>query len=278
MRESSESAQRDRGVTLKGNSGLHTIQVGEAGPWVVFCHGLFGQGKNWSQVAKQLGGRHRVLLPDLPNHGRSVWTDNWDYLGAADRLARELRSLDGPVALVGHSMGGKTAMALALRHPELVERLVVVDVSPVDYGPAEEFSAYLDAMISLHLPKYSQRADIAEALRPAVKDDTVRAFLMQNLHFEPGGWVWRPHLAALRRSLPAISGWPGVQVAAYPPYTGRTLWVAGGSSDYVGDKYAAEMTRLFPRTRRVTIKQAGHWVHADAPEVFTSVLEQFLDS
>lgn len=245
---------------------------------MVFCHGLFGQGKNWAQIAKQLGDRYRVLLPDLPNHGRSVWTDNWDYLGAADRLARELRGLDGPVALVGHSMGGKTAMVLALRHPELVERLVVVDVSPVDYGPAEEFSAYLDAMIGLYLPKYSQRAEIAQALRPVVADDTVRAFLMQNLHFEPGGWVWRPHLAALRRSLPAISGWPAMQVDAWPAYQGRVLWIAGSASEYIRPEYADTMLRLFPRTRRLTIKNAGHWVHADAPEVFTGMLEQFLAS
>lgn len=245
---------------------------------MVFCHGLFGQGKNWTQVAKRLAERHRVLLPDLPNHGRSVWTDNWDYLGAADRLARVLRTLDGPVALVGHSMGGKTAMVLALRHPELVERLVVVDVSPVDYGTGAEFSAYLDAMISVHLPKYSQRAEIAEALRQAVPDDTVRAFLMQNLHYEPTGWVWRPHLAALRRSLPAITGWPQLQLSGLPPYPGRTLWVAGAKSEYITDQYAPEMNRYFPHTRRVTIKNAGHWVHADAPEVFTGVLEQFLDS
>ena len=129
---------------------LHTTVLGDdaAGSTVAFCHGLFGQGKNWTQVAKALSADHRVLLLDMPNHGRSPWTERFDYVELADLVADELRerSPDEPVALVGHSMGGKIAMCLALRHPELVERLVVVDVAPVAYPSGREFVGYIETM------------------------------------------------------------------------------------------------------------------------------------
>ena len=112
------------------SSGLHTTSYGETGARIVFCHGLFGQGKNWTRIAKELAASHRVTLVDMPDHGRSAWSERFDYLDAADRVAG-LLAADDPVALVGHSMGGKIAMLLALRHPELVARLAVVDVSPV---------------------------------------------------------------------------------------------------------------------------------------------------
>ena len=112
---------------------------------IAFCHGLFGQGKNWTQIAKAFAADHRALLIDMPNHGRSEWTEVFDYGDLADRVA-SLFTPDDPVTLVGHSMGGKIAMAVALRHPELVERLVVVDVSPVAYESAREFLGYIDTM------------------------------------------------------------------------------------------------------------------------------------
>src|SRR5690349_21985292 len=117
---------------------LHTLSFGDHGRRVVFCHGLFGQGRNWTGVAKSLAGEHRTLLVDLPQHGRSAWSEHFGYVEMADAVAG-LLSADDPVVLVGHSMGGKVAMVLALRHPELVERLCVVDVAPVDYGGSSEF-------------------------------------------------------------------------------------------------------------------------------------------
>ena len=112
---------------------LASRTVGDAGPRVVFVHGLFGQGKNWTTIARGLADRHRVTLLDLPNHGHSPWTDRVDYLDMAELVAAELEQLGEPVTLVGHSMGGKVAMALALRRPELLRALVVVDIAPVEY-------------------------------------------------------------------------------------------------------------------------------------------------
>src|SRR5690606_3520612 len=164
---------------------LHTLTVGDHGAPVVFCHGLFGQGRNWSTVAKALADSHRSLLLDLPNHGRSPWTDEVEYPAVADLVAEQLAAWSGgePVALVGHSMGGKVAMRLALRHPELVERLCVVDVSPRPQrlGGESPFARYVAGMRALDLDRLPDRATADAELSPYVKDPVVRGFLLQNL-------------------------------------------------------------------------------------------------
>src|SRR4051812_697183 len=170
--------------------GLHTTTIGDHGSPIVFCHGLFGQGRNWSGIAKALSDDHRALLVDLPHHGRSSWSDEFDYLHLADEVAG-LLSADDPVTLVGHSMGGKVAMVLALRSPELVDRLCVVDVSPVDYGGSDEFERYIGAMRHLDLDAVHHRADADEALTEAVPSQTVRAFLLQNLRRDGDTWRWQ---------------------------------------------------------------------------------------
>src|SRR3954467_6515349 len=157
---------------------LHTTAIGDRGSRVIFAHGLFGQGRNWTQIGKVLADHHRVLLVDLPQHGRSDWEDGFDYLRIADQVAG-LLDADDPAALVGHSLGGKVAMVLALRHPELVERLCVVDVSPVAYDRLSEFQGYVTAMRGLDLASLSQRSDADAALADAVPDATVRGFLLQ---------------------------------------------------------------------------------------------------
>jgi pimeloyl-ACP methyl ester carboxylesterase len=254
---------------------LHVTELGETGSTVAFCHGLFGQGRNWNQIGKQLAGDHRVLLVDMPNHGRSAWTDAVDYLDLADRVSG-LFSAERPVTLVGHSMGGKIAMVLALRRPELVERLVVVDVSPVTYDNTREFAGYVDAMRGLDLSALRQRSDADEGLRDAVPNNTVRSFLLQNLRREGDSWRWQVNLEVLADHLGDLGGWPAERLSDVPPYDGRVLWIGGDRSDYVLEEYAEEMGRWFPRNRRVTIKGAGHWVHSEEPETFVAVLKRFL--
>ncbi|GAB3196515.1 alpha/beta fold hydrolase [Nocardioides hungaricus] len=260
------------------STGLHTTSLGESGPLVAFCHGLFGQGRNWTTIAKEVAADHRTLLVDMPHHGRSEWPDRFDYVDVADRVAA-LFDADDPVALVGHSMGGKAAMVLALRHPELVERLCVVDVAPVGYAGRSEFAGYIEAMLALDVASLEHRRDADAALAEAVPNATVRSFLLQNLHRGGGaedGWAWRPNLEVLGRDLDALGGWPADALDGVAPYEGRTLWVAGETSAYVTDDYAPAMDRWFPRNRRVTIKDAGHWVHSEQPQVFTEVLRRFL--
>jgi pimeloyl-ACP methyl ester carboxylesterase len=258
-------------------SGLHTTTLGESGPPVVFLHGLFGQGKNWTRIAKALAEDHRVLLVDMPHHGRSAWSDRFDYLAAADQVAG-LLSADDPVALVGHSMGGKIAMLTALRHPDKVERLAVVDVAPVAYEHTGGFSEYIEAMRSLDLDRLERRADADEHLAPAVPDPVVRSFLLQNLRHHDGAWSWQLNLDVLGRDLEQIGGWPEDRLAQESPYDGPVVWIAGRDSGYVRDDHGDVMDRWFPRNRRVTIKDAGHWVHSEQPEVFVEVLRRFLDA
>ena len=256
---------------------LHSTALGDHGSPIVFCHGLFGQGRNWTQIGKALADEHRILLVDLPHHGRSSWSERFDYLDIADQVAGLLSASD-PVTLVGHSMGGKAAMVLALRHPELVERLCVVDVAPVAYDRVEEFAGYIEAMQGLDLNSLAQRGDADSALEAAVPNPTVRSFLLQNLRRDGDGWRWQANLDVLGADLPVIGSWPEEQLAGTSPYAGPVLWVAGAGSDYIKPEYAKAMDRWFPRNRLVTVKGAGHWVHSEQPEVFLEVLRRFLDA
>ena len=255
---------------------LHTTGYGDHGTPVVFLHGLFGQGRNWTQIAKSLADGHRTLLVDLPHHGRSGWDDHFDFMKIADQVAALFDARD-PVTLVGHSLGGKVAMIVALRCPELVDRLCVVDVAPVGYDNSGEFAGYIEAMRRLDLGSLEQRSDADEALREAVPNNTVRGFLLQNLRREDDTWRWQINLEVLGEELDVLGGWPEEDLAGVAPYDGPVLWLAGQRSDYVRDEYAGAMDALFPRNRRVTIKDAGHWVHSEQPDVFVEVLRRFVD-
>jgi pimeloyl-ACP methyl ester carboxylesterase len=268
-------------VVLTDGLPLHTTAIGDAGSRVVFLHGLFGQGRNWTQVGKALAHPeaaqpHRALLVDLPHHGRSGWEDHFDYLRVADQVAG-LLDADDPVALVGHSLGGKVAMVLALRHPELVARLCVVDVSPVAYDSLSQFAGYVAAMQGLDLGSLAQRSDADTALTESVPDPTVRSFLLQNLRRDGDRWHWQMNLDVLGADLSVIGSWPEDRLAGVPPYDGPVLWMAGARSDYIAPAYAEAMDRWFPRNRLVTVKDAGHWVHSEQQEVFLEVLRWFLD-
>jgi pimeloyl-ACP methyl ester carboxylesterase len=262
-------------VTAAPSSPLHTTRVGEEGAPVVFLHGLFGQGRNFTQIAKELEPDFRSLLVDLPNHGRSSWTDDVGFEAMADAVAAELRAgfaADRPVHLVGHSMGGKTAMVLALHHPELVDRLVVVDIAPVPGDGAGEFEHLLDSLAEVDLASLQRRSDADEQLLEPISDARVRGFLLQNLRSGPDGFRWQANLDLLRRELPTIMGFPRLDASFDHP----TLWLAGERSPYIQPEHEPQMRRLFPKTVQVTIKGAGHWLHADHPEAFVSALRTFL--
>ena len=269
---------------------LASRTLGEAGPRVVFVHGLFGQGRNWTTIAKGLAGSHRVTLLDLPNHGHSPWTDRVDYLDMVELVATELEQFGEPVTLVGHSMGGKVAMQLALRRPELLRALVVVDIAPVEYPlqggrtddedeEASPFAAYIDAMRAMDLDALKSREDAEQALTSAVPSRMVRGFLLQSLVREGlgagGGWRWRLNLELLDRDLGELRGFPQPPPGA--SFDGPVLWIAGANSTYVLDEDRPHMDALFPATRLVRIKNAGHWVHSEQPEVFLETLRRFLD-
>ena len=268
---------------MTGRPPLHTLSVGSAGPRVAFLHGLFGQGRNWQQVAKALAGPDgtaaRCSLVDLPDHGRSPWSREFSFEGYAASVAETLRAVDPDArwVLVGHSLGGKTAMLVALQHPELVERLAVVDIAPKSYGSLERFEGYIREMQALPLDELSSRADAESRFEES--DPGVKAFLLQNLRRHGDSWRWQANLElfaadAARGTESVIAGWP-VAPGEAAPFRGPVLWIAGGESRYIKDEDAETMRVLFPKVRQVTVKGASHWVHTEAPEVVVEALRRF---
>lgn len=257
---------------------LHQVTTGELGPRVAFCHGLFGQGRNWTQIAKELSDVCRPTLLDMPNHGRSPWTERFDYLESARIVADNLRAIDPdePWIVIGHSMGGKIAMLLALTDPELVSRLGVVDISPAATTAFTEFETYIEGMRALDLDEISTRSEADEAMQDVAPQPAIRAFLLQNLRREGEKWTWQPNFEVLGRDVEAIAGWPADEIADVAPFERPVLWLAGERSPYVADENVAEMRRLFPGMRRVTVKDAGHWVHSEQPDVTTRSLRALI--
>jgi pimeloyl-ACP methyl ester carboxylesterase len=253
-------------------AGLHTELVGNGRPRFAFLPGLFGRGRNWSGVAQALAAEGLAsVLFDLPDHGKSAWTTHFSYPGMAKAVADEIDLRLGSAAnviLVGHSMGGKVAMLTALNHPELVAALVVIDIAPGPSDQVDTFTPLVAAMRSLDLASLASRADADERMRSSVPDDAVRLFPLQNLR-RKGGWHWQQNLAMLGDSLQEIGGWPPTGDASY---SGPVLWLTGERSGYVRPEHATTMARLFPAVRHQVVAGAGHWVHADQPQVVIDAL------
>ncbi|RTZ71899.1 MAG: hypothetical protein DSZ00_09530 [Gammaproteobacteria bacterium] len=254
---------------------LHYRQFGEehSGIPLLLLHGLLGSLVNWQRVARRLAEHHRVIVPDLRNHGRSPHHPDVSYPAMAGDVLELLDDLGVDEAVpVGHSMGGKVAMWLALTLPHRVERLVVADIAPVRYQGG--LGELMDAMLELPLDEIDKRTEADALLARRVPDAAVRAYLLQNLVHTERGWRWRSNLRALRDGLDLISGFPEVPPEAH--YGGPVLFIHGGSSDYVKPEYLPVMERLFPNLELVTL-DAGHWVYAEQPESFVSVVEDFVD-
>ena len=250
---------------------LHRIEAG-TGPALVILHGLMGSARNWAGMVQILAESRRVVALDLPNHGASPWSESMDYPFLAAQVATVIEELGGKAAVLGHSMGGKAAMVLALTRPELVERLAVADIAPVAY--THTFAPYVRAMRAVPLGQVGRRAEVEAQLAERIPDARVRAFLMQNLENGETGYRWRPNLAVLNAAMDDILDFPDLPAASR--YDGPTLFLAGGESDYVLPEYLPHIHRLFPAARLETIAGAGHWLHADQPAAFTASLRRFL--
>lgn len=252
---------------------LNELTIGSGPITAVFLHGLFGQGKNFGSIATKLSDIATSYLVDLPNHGKSPWTETFSLDNQADAVAEWLAdTFDEPVALIGHSLGGKIAMRIALRRPELVNRLMVVDISPARNVAAASFVNLVAALRSLNLDAVTSRSQADQELTPLIPDDVVRRFLLQNLRHQGEHWSWAANIDLLGDSLHDIGGWPAIDGS----FDGPTLWVAGGRSPYIQPEHLEPMRALFPRVLQITLKRASHWVHADDPESFVTVCRRFL--
>lgn len=250
---------------------LNAVESGR-GPAVVLLHGLFGQARNFASAREALSDRHRTIALDLRNHGDSPHAPGMGYAAMAADVAETLEALGARgAAVLGHSMGGKVAMRLALDHPGALSRLVVSDIAPVPYAPA--FRGYAEAMRALPLRAGMPRREADAALAAAVPEAGVRAFLLQNLDLAAGRW--RIGLAEIAAGLPEIEGWEAPPGAAWP---GPVLVLRGGRSPYVRPEHAAAFRALFPRMEQAVVEKAGHWVHAEDPAGFLAAIRPFLDA
>ena len=251
---------------------LHAVEAGD-GPPLVLLHGLFGSARNFGAVQRHLAARFRVIALDLRNHGDSPHAATMTYDAMAEDVAETLARLGvGPAVVVGHSMGGKAAMRLALGRPGVVARLVVVDIAPAVSPP--DLRGYVQAMMALDLAPGLTRAEADAALAAAVPSAAVRGFLLQNLKFGDAP-AWRLGLAEIAAAMPAIEGWEAPEGARFD---GPCLFVRGERSDYVRPEHRETIRALFPAVRFAMVKGAGHWVHAENPAGFLAVVESFAGS
>lgn len=239
-------------------------------PPILIAHGLFGSARNWNVIAKRMSETRQVISVDMRNHGQSPWATSHEYADLAADLAEVIGTLGGQADIVGHSMGGKASMALALLHPEQVRRLIVADIAPVRYGHTQ--AQLIHAMRALDLSKIETRRDADEALQTTVPEDGVRAFLLQSLDVK--GRAWRLNLDVLETFMPKIIGWPGIA----GQFDGPTLFLSGAASDYVRPEHRDPIRALFPAARFAKIPGAGHWLHADKPREFEATVTAYLNA
>ena len=249
----------------------HPAQTPTDRPPLVIAHGLFGSGRNWGGIARNLAQTQEVVAVDMRNHGTSPWFATHSYPDMAADLAEVIRSLGGKADLLGHSMGGKAAMQLALTHGALLRKLVVADIAPMAYG--HDQSLHIHAMRGLDMTDIATRGEADRRLQAEVPDAALRAFFLQSLDLKAAdGPRWRLNLDILEAEMPAIVGWPGTN----GQFDGPTLFLTGATSNYVKSEDRPTIKALFPNARFAKIPEAGHWLHADRPRAFEKTVAAFL--
>lgn len=249
---------------------LHTDITGQGTP-LLLIHGLFGSGENLGMIARLLADRFRVINVDLRNHGRSGHSDEVSYSLMAADLVETMDALGlESAAVLGHSMGGKAAMQLALFYPSRVSKLVLADISPV-VSQARHLGI-LDALNSIDLTTLHDRKDADRQLQQGISDAGTRAFLLKSLQKTEHGFNWRFNLAALTAQYQQVLAAP----EATSPYTGPVLFIKGGNSDYLLADHQPQIVKMFPKARAKVIEGTGHWLHAEKPAAFAKITADFL--
>lgn len=240
---------------------------------IIILHGLFGRLRNWQGMQKQLARNARIITADLRNHGESPWSDEMTYLAMAADITKLIKDLAvGPAVVVGHSMGGKAAMALALSEPSLVRSLMVIDIAPVDYQ--NDYGPYINAMRAVPLANLSRRGEAEEYLKSDIPDPGIRAFIMQNLGESDEGFAWQANINAIENGMQNIMTFPAFDGVTYDA---PTRFVIGGTSDYVKVDHRDRIMSLFPNASHTVIKGAGHWAHAEKPAEVMAEIAAFAD-
>lgn len=250
---------------------LNYKEFGQGDP-IIILHGMFGTSDNWQTIAKKLAENYSVYIIDLRNHGRSPHDDEFNYQVMAEDLKDFMEShWIYSARIIGHSMGGKTAMQFATDYPDMVEKLVVVDIANESYEGGHE--VIFNALLGLDLGKTESRKEADAFLQTQIEDFGVRQFLLKNLtRNKAGKYVWKMNLLVIHQNYHAIlSAIEGDEI-----YEGATLFVKGGLSTYITEANFATSKHFFPNAQLETIENVGHWVHAEAPKKLLETLEKFL--
>lgn len=251
---------------------LAYTEMGEGTPLIVL-HGLFGTGDNWISLARHWSQFFRVILPDARNHGHSFRSETFDYPSMSQDLAELVEHLQlTHFHLVGHSMGAKTSMFYALSHPEKLLSLTLVDMSIFE-NKLDHQKVYLNALAQLPLEEMHSRSEVDQALALQISDFGIRQFLLKSLtRDDEKNFSWRLNIPVFLKTVDQI----GVGIPPEGTFSGPTLFIKGGKSDYIKDTDWPIIKHRFPRATLETIPEAGHWVHADAPQAFSQILIPFL--
>ena len=246
-----------------------------SGQPVIILHGLFGQSDNWVTVARRIADQFHVFIPDQRNHGQSPHASVHSFPAMADDLSAfiEEHGIVNPI-IIGHSMGGKTAMTYALENAGAIKKLVVIDISPRRYPERKIHTQVISQMMNIDLRTVTTRTEVEKILDSQISDSRVRMFIMKNLYYKLHGQLaWRLNLEAINQSMDLLFD----GISSDNRYMGPALFVRGGKSDYITDSDIPLIENLFPSAIIKTISGASHWVHADAPEELCYLLSSFLE-
>jgi pimeloyl-ACP methyl ester carboxylesterase len=251
----------------------HPASEGENAPPLLIAHGLFGSARNFNTLGRRLATTRRVVMVDMRNHGASPWDPDNSYPALAGDLAEAVERLCGGKAVVlGHSMGGKAAMTLALSRPDLLAGLIVADIAPVPH--THSHLGYIKLMQAVDLARVTRRSDADPMLAGAIPEPMLRSFLLQNLNIGEGRANWRLNLAALEANMAPLLDFP--TDLPEPAYEGPAYFLHGGVSPYVPPETHPRIRALFPGSEIEALPGAGHWLHAEQPEAFLGKVEGWL--
>jgi esterase len=250
---------------------LHYRIIGEGTPLIIL-HGLFGSSDNWRTMATLLSSNRQVVTVDLRNHGQSPQSDLMSYQLMADDVAELIDDLGlSQVEVIGHSIGGKVAMVLAANYAKYIDKLIVTDIAPKSYP--DRHSNTFEALLDLNLSVMTKRAEADKALSLKITNKTIRQFLLMNIVSEDGVIKWQLNLPALSEKYPKLLE----AVCEGQIIKHRSLFLRGSLSDYIENDDVTQLKQQFPNATITTIEQAGHWIHAEKPDLFIAAVQQFLN-
>lgn len=258
---------------MNNNNKLLNYDIRGKGEPVVLLHGLFGSLENLGVVARQLQESFQVISIDLPDHGKSPHSDTFSFDTYAKRIINTIDSLGiHRPHILGHSLGGKIAMQIALSCPEKINKLIVADIAPVEYAPRHQ--NVFAALTSFNPEQIKSRQEADKNMSQYVSESGVRQFLLKSLYKrDEEAFAWRFNLNMLHRDYALLS--EGIDSDV--PYKGEVMFIKGGNSDYITKEHQEKIQRLFPNVKAKIIASTGHWLHAEKPFVFSGIVAKFLE-